>query len=168
MASSSLLKARAVANRANPNMFYISYVGNRPDINGHIYKYGITSNIDQRIAAHKRTFKVFEVSYARSTHMKEHVERDFEKEVKAMGLHLCLPYNGKKQVELFRLDKREEETKLFDLAGQFIDQYSFGDDMEYLRLQYQMDLLKYKMTDNYRLELRLELLNNIRAMKTAA
>lgn len=142
--------------RSNPNVFYISYVGKHMSTEvGHLFKYGISSNMPKRIEAHKRTFDKFELGYMRSTTMKEHVERDFESEVKTRGLHRIIPFNGKRQTELVLLDSRQELQVLVELADHIIDNYDLMDvnNLEKMRLHYKLKLLKYKMSTNYKLEM---------------
>lgn len=81
------------------NVIYIAYIGKYK--NKDFYKYGKSSNLQQRILAHKKTFDRFDLQYVYHTNYNDYVETSFENELKIRDIHQVITVNNKKQTELF-------------------------------------------------------------------
>lgn len=85
---------------ANQNVVYLAYVGKYH--NQDIYKYGISSNIHNRVyLQHMKQFEHFELRWVKQSFNNSQAESLFEKELKVKGIHTELVINNKKQTELF-------------------------------------------------------------------
>lgn len=105
---------RSLYSSSPRNVFYIAHVAHLD--NQYIYKYGISAKFEQRMKAHRKTFHQFDLQYLKECNYKEHLEDQFEKELKNNRLHMSHIFNGKTQRELFRLSSKGELSDVIQIA----------------------------------------------------
>lgn len=107
---------------SNTNKFYISHVGQHRD-NGFLYKYGITSNLKNRLKTHNRNFPIFDVKYVAHTNYKELVEREFGRLIKKRDLHYPIMMQGHYYTEVFCLDEEKLLNNIIHEAELVVQKY---------------------------------------------
>lgn len=79
-------------------LVYIAYIGTYKEPT---YKYGMTKNVLQRFATHRRMFDVFEPRFVYPTLHYDYVEEMLEKELKFRDIHRSMVIHTKRHTELF-------------------------------------------------------------------
>ncbi len=177
----SIYLTKNITDYEDKNVMYIAYVGKHN--NELIYKYGISSRMFKREhLEHRKVFKPFVLIYLEETDNNIKIESQFERELKVRDVHRNLSFNGKKYTELFTISPLYNIDKLIGIVDDFIANKPLpaifdannkikllSDNIEFskfeLEHQYKIKIedtkqkeLDYKMSDNYKMELQIQLL----------
>jgi hypothetical protein len=119
------------------NVLYIAYIGKYK--NKDFYKYGKSSNLQQRILTHKKTFDKFDLQFVYHTNYNDYVENSFENELKIRDIHDIMMINNKKQTELFHTSDIYTLDYLNDIMNNLIKAQELSN-INYL--QYERDRIQ--------------------------
>lgn len=150
----------------NKAVMYIAYVGKH--YNQHIFKYGLSRDIFERIKKHRTYFTTFDIKLIQECDNCEQVEQLFEYELKTRGMHKILLINGKNHKELFTISVNHDDQYFINYMKTLIDnnklpaiaeannqittlstivnKYEISEQTRQMKLQ-------FKMSENYKLKL---------------
>ena len=93
-----------ITDYENTNVIYIAYIGQMN--NEHVFKYGITKNILQRVQQHKAAFPIFELCFIQICDNNKIIETKFQKELEWKHIHRKINIKEQMQTELFTINEK--------------------------------------------------------------
>ncbi len=161
----------ALSDYENKAVMYVAYIG---FYNGeHLFKFGLSRDVFSRdFIQHRKSFTKFNIIFIHECDNCEQVEDLFKHQLIAENLHRERTINGKSQTELFTFSKKKSHDTLVNELKRIIDNHPLPAIKEanntisnlnnvvdvYRQTDKTRQLeLKFKLSDNYKLELETKL-----------
>lgn len=168
----------AISQFNNKAVIYIAYIGKH---NGeHLFKYGLTRDIFSRdYKQHRKSFTEFKIVFIGECDNCTEVEKLFEHELKVRYLHRSMTIKDKSQTELFTITTKITHMFLIELVQQLIIDnplaaiknaeehnkqlinslaiYKKNEEIHKLEKELHKLKQKYKLSDNYKLNIEKEI-----------
>lgn len=111
-----------IALYSGKNVLYIGFIG---IINGeHVYKYGNTIDINDRIQDHKKTYGKFDILYIQECNNKEILEDMFRTQMKSYEINRCYEFDKQNRTELFATSEKYPFNKIKIIFDNLITKFN--------------------------------------------